>query len=113
MTDRYLEDLEIGEKTQTGSVTITETQILDFSRQYDPQQGRVVLDGVDVRDLRLADLRGAIATVAEDTFLFSTTVAANIPRRTHSCPSGSPKMAVMLLATRTSSSPPSFPPGST
>ena len=31
-----------------------------------------------MRDLRLADLRGAIATVAEDTFLFSTTVAGNI-----------------------------------
>ena len=44
----------------------------------DPQQGRVALDGVDVRELRLADLRGAIATVAEDTFLFSTTVAGNI-----------------------------------
>ena len=37
-----------------------------------------MLDGVDVRDVRLADLRGAIATVAEDTFLFSTTVAGNI-----------------------------------
>jgi ABC-type multidrug transport system fused ATPase/permease subunit len=47
-------------------------------RFYDPQAGRVLLDGADVRELRLADLRGAIATVAEDTFLFSATVAGNI-----------------------------------
>ena len=37
MTDRYLEDLQVGEKTQTGSVTITEAEMLDFSRQFDPQ----------------------------------------------------------------------------
>ena len=61
---------------RTGSGKTTLTSLIP--RFYDPQQGRVVLDGVDVRDLRLADLRGAIATVAEDTFLFSTTVAGNI-----------------------------------
>ena len=61
---------------RTGSGKTTLASLIP--RYYDPQQGRVVLDGVDVRDLRLADLRGAIATVAEDTFLFSTTVAANI-----------------------------------
>jgi ABC-type multidrug transport system fused ATPase/permease subunit len=61
---------------RTGSGKTTLTSLIP--RFYDPQAGRVVLDGVDVRDLRLGDLRGAIATVAEDTFLFSTTVAANI-----------------------------------
>ena len=61
---------------RTGSGKTTLASLIP--RYYDPQQGRVVLDGVDVRDLRLGDLRGAIATVAEDTFLFSTTVAANI-----------------------------------
>ena len=61
---------------RTGSGKTTLASLIP--RYYDPQHGRVVLDGVDVRDLRLADLRGAIATVAEDTFLFSTTVAANI-----------------------------------
>jgi len=35
--DRYLEDLQVGEKTLTGSVTITEAEMLDFSRQFDPQ----------------------------------------------------------------------------
>ena len=61
---------------RTGSGKTTLTSLVP--RYYDPQAGRVVLDGVDVRELGLADLRGAIATVAEDTFLFSTTVAANI-----------------------------------
>ena len=61
---------------RTGSGKTTLASLIP--RFYDPQEGRVVLDGVDVRELRLADLRGAIATVAEDTFLFSTTVAGNI-----------------------------------
>ena len=61
---------------RTGSGKTTLASLVP--RFYDPQAGRVTLDGADVRDLRLADLRGAIATVAEDTFLFSTTVAGNI-----------------------------------
>jgi len=61
---------------RTGSGKTTLTSLIP--RFYDPQAGRVVLDGVDVRDLWLADLRGSIATVGEDTFLFSTTVAGNI-----------------------------------
>jgi ABC-type multidrug transport system fused ATPase/permease subunit len=61
---------------RTGSGKTTLTSLIP--RFYDPQQGRVLLDGADVRDLRLADLRGSIATVGEDTFLFSTTVAGNI-----------------------------------
>jgi ABC-type multidrug transport system fused ATPase/permease subunit len=61
---------------RTGSGKTTLASLIP--RFYDPQEGRVLLDGVDVRDLRLADLRGAIATVAEDTFLFSTSVAGNI-----------------------------------
>jgi ATP-binding cassette subfamily B protein len=61
---------------RTGSGKTTLASLIP--RFYDPQQGRVTLDGADVRDVRLADLRGAIATVAEDTFLFSTTIAGNI-----------------------------------
>jgi acyl dehydratase len=34
---RYLEDLRVGEKTLTGSVTVTQAEMLDFSRQFDPQ----------------------------------------------------------------------------
>jgi len=34
---RYLEDLQVGEKTQTGSVTLTEADIIEFARRFDPQ----------------------------------------------------------------------------
>ena len=37
LSDRYLEDLQVGEKTLTGSVTLTEADILDFARRFDPQ----------------------------------------------------------------------------
>jgi len=37
VSDRYLEDLRVGEKTKTGSVTLTEADILDFARKFDPQ----------------------------------------------------------------------------
>ena len=37
MTKRYLEDLQVGEKIQTAPVTVTEEDILDFSRRFDPQ----------------------------------------------------------------------------
>jgi acyl dehydratase len=35
--NRYLEDLQVGEKIQTGSLTVTEEDIVEFSRRYDPQ----------------------------------------------------------------------------
>jgi ABC-type multidrug transport system fused ATPase/permease subunit len=47
-------------------------------RFYDPGRGRVLLDGVDVRDLTLAGLREQIGTVFQDTFLFATTVRENL-----------------------------------
>ncbi|WTW92763.1 ABC transporter ATP-binding protein/permease [Streptomycetaceae bacterium NBC_01309] len=47
-------------------------------RFYDVQQGAVRVDGHDVRDLTLDSLRAAIGLVAEDSFLFSDTVRANI-----------------------------------
>ncbi len=47
-------------------------------RFYDVDAGRVVLDGIDVRDVSLHDLRHAIGLVFEDTFLFNDSVAANI-----------------------------------
>jgi ABC-type multidrug transport system fused ATPase/permease subunit len=47
-------------------------------RFYDVTEGRVTIDGVDVRDLRLASLRRAIGIVAQDPFLFSATVRENI-----------------------------------
>jgi ABC-type multidrug transport system fused ATPase/permease subunit len=47
-------------------------------RFYDPSRGRVLLDGVDLRELTLAGLRGQIGTVFQDTFLFASTVRENI-----------------------------------
>ncbi len=47
-------------------------------RFYDVVDGVVRLDGVDVRDLRVADLRSQVGLVFEDTFLFSDSVRANI-----------------------------------
>jgi ATP-binding cassette subfamily B protein len=47
-------------------------------RLIDPQQGRVVIDGLDVRDVRQASLRGAIALVPQDVALFNETLYANI-----------------------------------
>jgi ATP-binding cassette subfamily B protein len=47
-------------------------------RFYDVVDGTVTLDGVDVRDLRLRDLRKAVGIVFEDTFLFSDSIGANI-----------------------------------
>jgi subfamily B ATP-binding cassette protein MsbA len=47
-------------------------------RFYDVTQGRVTLDGVDVRDVTLASLRSQIGIVTQETVLFDDTVAANI-----------------------------------
>jgi ATP-binding cassette subfamily B protein len=60
----------------TGSGKSTVARLL--TRFYDVQEGKVQIDGVDVRDLRLVDLRHAVGIVFEDTFLFNDTVVGNI-----------------------------------
>ncbi|HEY5423498.1 MAG TPA: ABC transporter ATP-binding protein [Ilumatobacteraceae bacterium] len=60
--------------TGSGKSTIARLLI----RFYDVQTGSIGVDGVDVRDMRLGDLRRAVSIVFEDTFLFHDTVAANI-----------------------------------
>jgi ABC-type multidrug transport system fused ATPase/permease subunit len=49
-----------------------------ISRLYDPVEGEVLLDGVNVRDVGLQSLRSAVAVVSDDPFLFSASVAENI-----------------------------------
>jgi len=49
-----------------------------LARFYDPQQGRVTIDGVDVRTLDPARLRAAVGLVLQDVHLFSGTIASNI-----------------------------------
>jgi ATP-binding cassette subfamily B protein len=60
----------------TGSGKTTLIKLLD--RLYDVQRGRVLVDGVDVRDWDSQALRRRIAVVLQDVFLFSGTVAANL-----------------------------------
>ena len=49
-----------------------------IARFYDPTAGRVTLDGVDLRRVRLADLRQGMGYVPQEGFLFSGTIADNI-----------------------------------
>jgi ATP-binding cassette subfamily B protein len=60
--------------TGSGKTTIANL----VPRFYDVDEGSVTLDGVDVRDLRLDDLRSEVAFVFQETFLFSSTIAENI-----------------------------------
>jgi ABC-type multidrug transport system fused ATPase/permease subunit len=60
----------------TGSGKTTLTSLVP--RFYDVTSGRVTLDGVDVRDVRLNSLRHAIGVISQDPFLFSATVRENI-----------------------------------
>ncbi len=60
----------------TGSGKTSLVQLI--GRLYDPDEGEVLVDGVDVRDLRLESLRRAVASVDDDPFLFSASVAENI-----------------------------------
>ncbi len=49
-----------------------------IARLYDPSEGSVLVDGVDVRTVDVASLRSQVAFVADDSFLFSASVAENI-----------------------------------
>jgi ATP-binding cassette subfamily B protein len=60
----------------TGSGKTTLVNLI--ARFYDPQQGRILLDGVDIRDLSLDVLRQQVAFVFQETHLFSDTVEANV-----------------------------------
>jgi ATP-binding cassette subfamily B protein len=84
-TDRpALHDIsfEIGAETRLGIVGTTgagkTTLVSLLTRFYDPTAGQILLDGVDLRDYRLADLRNQFAIVLQEPVLFSTTIAENI-----------------------------------
>jgi ATP-binding cassette subfamily B protein len=62
-----------------GATGAGKTSIISLlSRFYDVQQGQILLDGVDVRDVRQQDLRRHIGVVLQDPVLFSGTIARNI-----------------------------------
>jgi ATP-binding cassette subfamily B protein len=60
----------------TGSGKSTVAALL--ARFYDPDRGRVTIGGVDLRDLRLEELRRGVGLVFEETFLFGDTVSGNV-----------------------------------
>ena len=61
---------------QTGAGKSTITKLVN--RTYDANEGRVLVDGVDVRDWDLAALRSQVGNIEQDIFLFSRTIAENI-----------------------------------
>jgi len=61
---------------QTGSGKTTFTRLIN--RIYDATEGRVLVDGIDVRDWNMASLRSQISTIEQDVFLFARTIAENI-----------------------------------
>ena len=69
----------------TGSGKTTMSGLL--CRFFDPTEGRVVLDGTDLRDLRISDLRKLVGSVQQETILFNDTIEENIrygsPDATH------------------------------
>jgi subfamily B ATP-binding cassette protein MsbA len=75
-------DLELrrGEKVgiagENGSGKSTLVNLL--LRFYDPTEGSIEIDGVDLRDVRVSDLRNLIGLVSQDVVIFDQTVAANI-----------------------------------
>ena len=68
--------------TASGKSTVAKL----IPRFYDVGAGAVRLDGIDVRDVPLAELRRAVGLVFEDTFLFSDSIAANIAFADHEAP---------------------------
>lgn len=66
----------VGIAGATGAGKTTCVSLLN--RFYDPSRGRILLDGVDLRDYRLADLRNQFAIVLQEPLLFSTSIGENI-----------------------------------
>jgi len=66
----------IGILGETGSGKSTLVNLI--SRFFDPTEGRVLIDGVDVREWNVIDLREDITVVMQDAFLFSDTIQSNI-----------------------------------
>ncbi len=60
----------------TGSGKTTLIRLL--SRLYEPQKGRILIDGIDIKEIPLSQLRKQIGVVLQDTFLFSGNIADNL-----------------------------------
>jgi len=78
----------------TGSGKSTLVRLL--ARVYDPQEGRILIDGTDIRDLPLDVLRRQIGYVPQEAFLFSETLAENIMLGAPDAPAESVERAAEL-----------------
>jgi ATP-binding cassette, subfamily B, bacterial len=61
---------------ETGSGKSTLAALV--ARLYDPEAGRITIDGIDLRDMRLADLARIVGVVSQETYLLHTTVRENL-----------------------------------
>ena len=73
-------EVKVGQRIALAGVTGggKTTVISLLLRFYDPQKGRITVDGIDIREIPLADLRRKFALVLQDIFLFPGDVAGNI-----------------------------------
>ncbi len=60
--------------TGVGKTTLTQL----ISRFYDPTKGKILIDGIDIKDITIESLRSNISLVLQDTFLFNGTISENI-----------------------------------
>lgn len=78
---------EISQKTRLGIVGKTgsgKTTLVNLlTRLYDPTQGKILLDSVDLRDYKLVDLRNQFAIVLQEPVLFSKSISENISYARH------------------------------
>ncbi len=73
-TARPGETIALVGHTGAGKTTVVSLLL----RFYDPQRGRITIDGVDIRELTLSDLRGLIGFVQQDLFLFTGDILHNL-----------------------------------
>jgi ATP-binding cassette subfamily B protein len=80
--------LQAGKKIAlAGASGAGKSTLIDLlQRHYDPLQGRVLLDGVDIRELSLSDLRRTVAVVSQEITLFRGSLADNLR---YACPEAS------------------------
>jgi ATP-binding cassette subfamily B protein len=88
-------NFEIPSGTRLGIAGVTgagKTTLVNLlTRFYDPTEGEILLDGVDLRDYKLADLRNQFAIVLQEPVLFSTTIAENIA---YACPNATKEQII-------------------
>ena len=80
-------DMRRGETTAlVGASGAGKSTMADLlTRLYDPQEGQILIDDVDLRELRLEDWRKYIGVVSQDTFVFNNTIGYNIGYGTANC----------------------------